>query len=319
VHKTFKALIEQNHHYLEVYDWLAQVLEDEGDTEAAQRLLTQATQLSPKLVKRQRNLARIALANGDDTAAERALQAAVRWGQNSCFASAEEYRQLAAIYHDKGQSSKMLRLLADGRNRFSSQPSDRIQLLCSQAFYKRQLDENNNIDGNLEEIERLVKTHGKALHEDHLLNTARECYLMSRPDVAEQILRIVLCNHHDETEWIDRVRVLTQEYDRHEETEALIGDVQRELEEIHFRSYELLNQGWVEKAVVILNDAIELYPGNRTLNLLAVEPMIDYMRNHGVNQSYHFRCRHSLAHLLRRNRQDQEADHYLGQLTELPA
>ena len=135
--QTFEALIEQNHHYLEVYDWLAKVHEDQGDTETAQSLLVQATQLSPKLVNRQRTLGRLAQANADDGVAARAYQSAVRWGRNSCFASAEEYRQLAEIYHANGQTAKMLRLLADGRTRFSKQPSDRIQMLCAQALYKR--------------------------------------------------------------------------------------------------------------------------------------------------------------------------------------
>ena len=167
-------------------------------------------------------------------------------------------------------------------------------------------------------VERMLDTHGKELHEEHLLTAARECYMLSRAELAESILRAVLCNYHDDSEWIGRVRQLMQAHDRQDEAEDLIGSVQAELEEVHHRSSELLNQGGVEKAVALLSDAIEHYPGNRTLNLLAVHAMIDYMRIHGVNQSYHFRCRHSLAHLLQRNRHDQEADRYLGQLTQLP-
>ncbi|MEJ2694860.1 MAG: hypothetical protein P8166_18045, partial [Candidatus Thiodiazotropha sp.] len=58
--------------------------------------------------------------------------------------------------------------------------------------------------------------------------------------------------------------------------------------------------------------------GNRSLNLLAVGAMINYMRIHGVNQSYQFRCRHSLAGLLDRDVHDREAGRYLGQLSQLP-
>lgn len=313
----FQALIEQNEHYLEVYDWLVKVVEEEGDSESAQSLLARATRLSPKLVQRQRNLGRIALANGDAAVAERAYQAAVRWGAHSCFASAEEYRRLASIYHVAGQSSKMLRLLADGRKRFAKQPSDRIQMLCSQSLYKQKLDEKNDIERNLEEMERLLEKHRHELRDEQLLETARECYLLSRAELAESILKVVLCNHHDESEWVDRVRLLMAEFDRNDEAQDLIDGIVSELQELHRRSNALLDQGGVEKAVALLTEVIELYPGNRTLNLLAVAAMIDYMRIHGVNQSYQFRCRHSLTHLLQRNQHDREADRYLGQLARL--
>ena len=315
---TFEALIEQNQHYLEAYDWLVKVFEEEDKSNSAQSLLERATKLSPKSVTRQRALGRLATGNGDAKVAERAYQSAVRWGKYSCFASAEEYRQLASIYHENGQASKMLRLLADGQKRFSRQPSDRIQMLCSQALYKHQLDEKNDIDGNLQEMERLLEKHKRELRDDQLLIMARECYLLSRAEMAESILRAVLCNHHDESGWIERVRSLMQEFDRLEMAEALIASVKAELDEVHHRSSELLDQGGVEKAVALLNDAIELYPGNRTLSLLAVEAMIDYMRIHGVNRSYQFRCRHSLTGLLDRNVHDREAGRYLAQLSQLP-
>ncbi|MEJ2462370.1 MAG: response regulator [Candidatus Thiodiazotropha sp.] len=315
--RIFEALIEQNHHYVEVYDWLVKVLEAEGDFARAQSLLMQVTHLSPKSVVRQCALGRLALRNDDLAVAEHAYQAAVRWGKHSCHASADEYRQLATLYRDSGQTARMLRLLADGRKRFSHQPGDMIQLLCSQALFKRQLDGNSDIDSTLREVERMLEAHKHELLEDHLLNTASECYQLSRVEMAESILRIVLCNHHDDGEWIERVRQLMQAHDRQLNAEQLIRSVKGELEEIHCRCNELLSQGGLEKAVKLLNDTIDLYPGNRTLVLFSVATMIDFMREHGVEQSYHFRCRHSLANLLERDQLDRDANCYLEQLTQL--
>ena len=314
---VFEKLLAQNQHYLEVYDWLVRVLEDEGDIPAAQTLLMQATRLSSKSVSRQRTLGRLAMRAGDREVAERAFQAAVRWGRNSCFASAEEYRQLAAIYGEQGQHTKMLRLLADGRKRFCNQPGDRIQMLCSQALQKRKLDKNSEIDSYLHEVERMLESHRHELLDDHLLTAADECYSLSRPDMAESILRIVLCNHHDEPEWIERVRELMQAHAQSDEADRLIGSVQGELAEVQRRSTDLMQQGVTEKAVKLLNDTIDLYPGNRTLVLQSVAAMIEHMNDHGLEQSYQFRCRHSLANLLERDQHDNEASHYLGRLTQI--
>ena len=67
----------------------------------------------------------------------------------------------------------------------------------------------------------------------------------------------------------------------------------------------------------LLNDTIDLFPGNRTLVLLSVDAMIEHMNDHGLEQSYHFRCRHSLANLLQRNQHDEKASQYLGRLTRI--
>ena len=316
--EIFGALVERNQHHLEAYDGLRQVLEHEGDFQGAQALLAKATRLSPKSLPRQRALGRLALRNGDTEAAERAFGAAVRWGKYSCHASVEEYRRLAALYRESGRSSQMRRLLAEGRKRFSHHPGDMIQMLCSEALCKQQLGERNDVDNCLQEVTRMLDVHEHRLLEEQLLTTASECYRLSRPDMAESILRIVLCNHHDDADWIERVRQLMHDHNRQAESGRLIGSVKGELEEIHRRSGELLREGGVRKAVRLLNETIELYPGNRTLVLFAAAAMIDYMREYGVQQDYQFRCRHSLSLLLERNRCDREAGHYLEQLIGLP-
>jgi DNA-binding NarL/FixJ family response regulator len=315
--RVFEELIKQNQHYLEAYDWLVKVLESEGDSSGAQALLSQATKLSSKSVCRQRNLGRLAMQAGDNAVAERAYQAAIRWGRNSCFASADEYRKLAVLYGEQGQTTKMLRLLADGRKRFCNQPGDRIQMLCSQALLKRKLDNSSEIDSYLQEVERMLEAHRHELLDDHLLTAADECYHLSRSGMAESILRIVISNHHDESEWIERVRELMHSHAQTAEADRLIRSVQGELDEVQRRSADLIKQGVTHKAVKLLNDTIDLYPGNRTLVLLSVGAMIDHMSDHGLEQSYHFRCRHSLASLLERNQHDNEASHYLGRLTQI--
>ena len=99
--------------------------------------------------------------------------------------------------------------------------------------------------------------------------------------------------------------------------EKLIRSVQGELDEIRRRSRELLSQGRGEKAVKLLNETLDLYPGNRSLILLSARVTIDFMRQRGVEPGYHFRCRQSLLTLLDRDRDDLEAERYLGQLARL--
>ncbi|MCU7844034.1 MAG: response regulator [Candidatus Thiodiazotropha sp. (ex Monitilora ramsayi)] len=313
----FRALIDKNPHYLEVYDWLARVLAEQGEERDAQALLQQAVKLSPKLVSRQRHLGELALENGEMALAERAYYAAVRWGENSCFAKAEEYRQLARLYQDDGNTPKLLRLLTDGRKRFADRPSDQIQLLSRQALARRHVDENEPIDTYLQEIDHLVAIHKGALAAEDLMAAADDLFRLSCCGEAEMLLHVLLCNHHDEDEWIERVRELMQKYRRVREADALIDESRGELKRIHTECVALLQQGGVERAISLLNQAVDHYPSNRTIILMSVSAMIDYMREHGVEPGYHFRCRYSLNRLLERDRRDLKADRFLHQLTQL--
>ncbi|MCU7812160.1 MAG: response regulator [Candidatus Thiodiazotropha sp. (ex Notomyrtea botanica)] len=317
--QRFRSLIEENQHYLEVYDWLALVLEARGETVEAQALLQQAVKLSPKLVSRQRKLGELARDNGDMETAERAFLAAVRWGENSCFAKAEEYRQLADIHQKNGHYPKLLRLLADGRKRFNEHPSDQIQILTRHARAKRHIDNEEVIDAYLHEIDQLVREHKGVIDADDLLAAADDLFQLSRSEEAQALLGVLMCNHHDDDAWTGRVQQLMKRHGKENEADALIKESRGELKRIHSECVQLLQQGGVAQAITLLNETVDHYPANRTLTLMSISAMIDYMQEHGVDHGYHFRCRHSLNHLLLRDRRDAAADKYLHVLNQLPA
>jgi CheY-like chemotaxis protein len=71
--EAFRSLVEKNRLFLEAYEWLAMTLESLGDLVGAQQALSHALKLSPKAVARQRQLGKLALKNGDQETAKRAL------------------------------------------------------------------------------------------------------------------------------------------------------------------------------------------------------------------------------------------------------
>ncbi|MBT3046870.1 MAG: response regulator [Candidatus Thiodiazotropha sp.] len=314
----FRELIEQNHLYLEVYDWLVKLLQARDETLEAQRLLQDAVQLSPKAVARQRKLGKLAAVNGDIDGAEKAYQAAIRWGRYSCFAKAIEYRRLAEIYQERGSISKVVRLLVEGRKRFSAQPVERIQMLCGQALsQRRHQGAGAVVDDYLEEVMRLIDTHKKDMTAEHLFTTADECFQLAKHEEAKQLLQILLSNHHDDDKWVERVTELMLRHGRENEVAQLMTIARGELEEIHVKCTELLRNERLQQAITLLNEAIDQYPRNRTLMLMAAGAMINYMHDNGMDQGYHFRCRYSLNRLLERDRQDQDAGRFLKMLNKI--
>jgi DNA-binding NarL/FixJ family response regulator/Tfp pilus assembly protein PilF len=315
--RGFRELIEQNNLYLEVYDWLVGLLQKRAANEEAQKLLQKAVDLSPKAVIRQRKLGMLAEQNGDTERAERAFRAAIRWGKNSCFASAQEYRCLANIYQKSSRSAKVSRLFIEGRKRFSHQPSDCIQLLCGQASVQQHQGESVGVDACLDEIMRLVVENKRDITAYELLETADNLFQLPRLDEAQVLLKLVLSNHHDDEYWVERVRDLMLRYGLDHAVNELVSVAKSELQQIHDKCKALLRSDKLKQAITLLNDATDSYPRNRTLMLMAVGTMINYMRADGLEPAYHFRCRFALNHLLERDHEDPDADRFLNMLNEI--
>jgi tetratricopeptide (TPR) repeat protein len=295
------------------------VLVEQGEKREAQAVLQRAVKLSPKLVSRQRQLGDLAQENGEVEVAERAYKAAVRWGKHSCLAKADEYLRLAEIYQASGYTPKLLRLLADGHKVFDDNPSAQIQIVSRQALVKRQLNHAEPIENYLQEIAHFASEHKGVLAAEDLLSVADDLLQLSCHDEAQMLLSILLVNYHDDEAWIQRVRDLMQTHEQSHEAEALIDKSREALKQIHSECIKLFQQGGVEKAIELLNETVDSYPGNRTIILMSVSAMIEFMREHGMDQSYLFKCRYSLNRLLERNRNDETAIKYLQQLTPLPA
>jgi CheY-like chemotaxis protein len=314
----FRELIEENRLYLEAYDWLSKVLQAKDDIQQAQELLSQAVSFSPKLVKRQRKLGNLALVNKDLKRAERAFSAAVRWGVNSCFAQAEEYRRLAEVHLQNGHQSKVLKLLADGRKRFVQQPTELIKVICGQAQAKSRMKRDNEIDELMQEVEQLVDEHKGVIPSNDLLEAATDLFRLSKNEQAQGLLKVVLCNHHDEDQWSDQVRRLMVNNGLESQADTLIENSRSELIKLHDQCLGLMREGGLEQAISLLNETADQYPANRTIVLMGISAMIKFMRTHGIDPSYHFRCRFSLNRLLEKDQGDTVANRFLGDLNQLP-
>ncbi|MES9862527.1 MAG: response regulator [Candidatus Thiodiazotropha sp. LLP2] len=315
--EAFRDLIEKNHHFLEAYEWLAMILEHRGDLVEAQQALSHALKLSPRSVARQRRLGFLALKNGDQESARRALQAAIRWGANSCFATAEEYRYLADLYQESGEITKMIRLLADGLKRFNHRPADKIQMLCGQALAKHAMNQPQEVDDYLNRVDRLIDANKQDLSPENLHMIAKDCFRLSRDEIAKGYLRLVICNKHDDESWIERVRHLMEGEGQASEGETLIAEARNKITQVHSHSMELLRQGERKQAIDLLNEIIEKYPYNKTMVLLATKAMILDMHDKGVDNRYHFTCRYSLAVLCSQKNQDPEITKFLEELNRL--
>ncbi len=111
-------VIDENKHYIEAYDLLANIFEIQGKTEQVQTVLSTATQISPNTVARQQHLAAIATQNHDYTLAEKSLKMAINQGKHSCFGKIGDNLQLVKIYAEAGKPKMVTQALTAARTTY---------------------------------------------------------------------------------------------------------------------------------------------------------------------------------------------------------
>lgn len=278
---VFDALLASNRCYLEVYDWLAALLERVGEPAEAQGLLETAVQLSSKSVRRQRLLGRVAERNGDLAVAESAYRTAITQGRNSCFAGAPEYVGLAQTLCKRGETRKALSVLRDARKWFREQPEDDVAVITSTAGVYRVRGQAVEAKGQLTEALALGSEPSVSLSADVALTLARECFAQAESESGLALIRELVRNAHDDAPMLEQVRSLFAEFDMAEQGAALIEKERSELVRLNNRGVELYRQGEVKQALELLMQAADGMPQNATTNLNAAKVLLHYMQERG--------------------------------------
>ncbi|OUS32294.1 hypothetical protein A9Q99_01270 [Gammaproteobacteria bacterium 45_16_T64] len=102
-----ESLAKTKAKYVEAQDWLAKSLEEQGKYKAAQKVLVEAVAQSPKSIRRQQALGRVAEKNGDIDVMWKSCRKAVALGKNSCFKSPDVFIGLAKSLQPKIKGGSM--------------------------------------------------------------------------------------------------------------------------------------------------------------------------------------------------------------------
>lgn len=97
--------------YLKSHDFLAEFHEANGNDKAAQTAIEKAVEQSPLRMDRQGKLGEIAIRNSDLETAEKAFTKIVTHGAGSCFHNPEAYLRLAEINLKTGKAKKAAEVL----------------------------------------------------------------------------------------------------------------------------------------------------------------------------------------------------------------
>jgi len=279
-----EAVISENPMMMEAYDWLTKAFLANKQSPEAEEILISAIKLSPLAILRQQKLANVAEKTGNIEIATKAYEAAINLGEHSIHKQASDFSGLAKLYNSHYSSQKAQKVINKMRKEFNSNPESELRsaILETSIF-----DKTEDLESAGQAFERAKALHNqlpniaKELH----LDMAETCYLKNDPELAEQIINRLIKNHIEDDHFIDAIKAMHQGLGKDDHVETLIKKTRQELVEINNKGVNLFKKGQLSEAILLLEQAMEKMPGNKTIILNITKILIQDIRVSGISKN----------------------------------
>jgi tetratricopeptide (TPR) repeat protein len=298
-----EKLIAVNNKVMAAYDFLAEVLKKMGKPLEAQKVLMRAVAISPKEIRRQKELGQLSYDNKDLAVAEKSLKAAVKQGKNSRFKSADNYSMLANILIDKGAREEGIAVLNHGHREFHNDREGAIQIAMSESMVYTRLDRRDKAKEAIDRAVDIARNHPRKGSAKVEIDLAKALILRGDAETGMDILRRLIQNNHEDTEVLDLVRQAFRDLRLEVEGQKLVDTAVDEVIAMNNEGARLVREGDLEKAITYFQKATEVLPDNKIINANAAYAHILYMQQNKPNTAYLIKVR---VYLDRVNRLDKD-------------
>jgi CheY-like chemotaxis protein/Tfp pilus assembly protein PilF len=265
--EIFQKLINQDCQCLEIYDYMADIKNRNGEVKKAQELLEHAISVSPNALLRQRQLAKICEENDDFDRAELAHKKVIRLGTFSCYESPENYLGLARCISSNIQKSDIkdtskIKEAEDVINRmkrtYQRDESAHLQGdIVSATVYANA--------GNMEESKKRIEIVEKKM--DSTPNKSAQLFLdmaktyqsIGQPEKAQKILIELAEKYKDDPEICQSIDKLSDE--------PLTEHGKRIAVDLNKQGRDLFGDKEYTRAIGLFGQALLTYPNSIALNL----------------------------------------------------
>ncbi len=279
-----EQLITEKPMLMESYDWLTKSYEALDCLDKAEKILSQATEISPQSYFRQKKLASLAERTGNLDIAEKAYLAVTQLGQYSIHKSPSDYSGLAKVYAKKNEQEQALKSLISLRENFINNPEADLRASTLETEIHKKA-------GNTEQSELAFHTV-KELHTqlqektsfDIQLDVAKACYINNDTETADNIISSLVHNHIDDNSCMDDVRRMHNDMGNHNYSEVLIQQTKEELMQINNQGVQLFKQGQLKEALAVFEQAVEKMPKNKAIILNMAKITLHDLKTSGVTE-----------------------------------
>jgi len=269
---------------LEGYDWLAKVQHKLGEPIKAQETLVKALQKSPKALSRQKMLGRLAEENNDIERMTIAYRNAVRYSENSSFASPDEYLKLTQavtkqLNSDKDIDRKKLAQEAETtfaklKKNIASTQSTQLRSNIAQASFYTSNNQVDKAENHLKKAEKNIQELGEQLSPTVSIEICSALTQLNKTDLAQKIINEAIQQNLENADFMIQAAKLTNDSELVESCKRANQYNNKAIE--HFRKKRYQDSAnWFSKAH-------QLSAGNINIRLNYIQTLLKQMQSEGT-------------------------------------
>jgi DNA-binding response OmpR family regulator len=287
------ALVAENSHFIDAYDWLARIREESGRLDAARDVLASAVALSPHRLGRLRHLGNVALAVGDNETAERTLAEVVRKGKYSDFRDPEDHVRLVRAQLGQGHVTDAEATIRDLDKSMDGLAATTLCSSLSKALYHGRTGHPELAQEALQAALQ-AGTDTSSLSVGLKQELVKACLDNDLEVEGSQLVMDILRNSADERT-IETTRAMLRERGHERLSEQLEHRIHSEVKGLIAAGAEKAQAGDYDGAVQEMMNAVHKMPGNPHVLFNAALALLRHIENKGWNERFASQARALIA------------------------
>ncbi|MGV7206468.1 response regulator [Oxalobacteraceae bacterium A2-2] len=277
--QTLEGLILQYPRLMAAYDLLAQTLLAMGQNAAAKKVLEDAVEISPHLVRRLRHLGEVAFESGDVGVAERAFRQVVARARYSEFRNPEDHVNLVRALVKRGDVQQAGGVIRDlERSMRGNANADACRAIAVALLQELAGDQAAAAAGLATAVAAVGNSSG--LSAGLRIGLVHSC-LKNKLDMQASELMIDLMNDAGSGVSMDEAVAVFEQAGRHDLARGVGQQIERQLDEVLSESRQQRASGDLRAAVDTLSGALRKAPRNVTLLAAATSAMLKQLDDLG--------------------------------------
>ncbi len=272
--ETFQNLIKQYPVMLEAYDWLVKAYESLGNNESAMSSLNLAVELSPLSILRQKKLALLADKTQNLPVAKKAYMATIKLGKNSIHRSSSDYAGLANVYLKSNAPNEALKIVYELNQQFRNDPEAKLRSALLETRIYQAKDNKTLAQQAYGKAFKLNEEFNRQVSRELRLEMAKTFFLNGNGENCDEILNDLLKTNIDDKPFIKDIELMCDAIIGEEHANTLIQEIKKELVDINNKGVSLFQEGDIQGALAIFEQAITKTPNNHTINLNLIKVLI---------------------------------------------
>lgn len=281
----FSRILKDNASFVSAYDWLARTQERLGNPEQAQGTLQAGIGKSPKSLLRQRALAEVSDKNADYEVTEAARRKAIRVGKGSVLRQPGDYSALAKVLVKNDTAKEALKVVGLIKHEFRDNPEAELEAAAAASNVYTALGNQTQSSEMLDRAMDLAANMPEIISHRVGMELAEACLQHDRKDEANEIVRTIIKNNHDDEDVLARIAGIYRETGASDEIEELIENTRKEIVHINNEGVKLLKEGKITESIELFSKAAQGMPQNPIINLNAAQSLIRLMKESGPDKS----------------------------------